>query len=50
MLTALAADDDALQEKVKALQDRMVQLDMEFTMKEIDELLTGIDDGTIADV
>ena len=46
MLTAMGADDEALQEKVQALQDRMTQLDMAFTMKEIDELLTGIDDGT----
>ncbi len=46
MLTEMGADDDALQEKVQALQDRMTQLDMAFTMKEIDELLTGIDDGT----
>ncbi len=46
MLTAMGADDEALQEKVQALQDRMIQLDMAFTMKEIDELLTGIDDGT----
>ena len=45
MLTEMGADDDALQEKVQALQDRMTQLDMAFTMKEIDELLTGIDDG-----
>ena len=46
MLTEMGADDEALQEKVQALQDRMTQLDMAFTMKEIDELLTGIDDGT----
>lgn len=46
MLTEMGADDEALQEKVQALQDRMIQLDMAFTMKEIDELLTGIDDGT----
>ncbi len=46
MLTAMGADDEALQEKVQALQDRMIQLDMAFTMNEIDELLTGIDDGT----
>lgn len=46
MLTEMGADDDALQENVQALQDRMTQLDMAFTMKEIDELLTGIDDGT----
>ena len=46
MLTAMGADDEALQEKVQALQDHMIQLDMAFTMKEIDELLTGIDDGT----
>ena len=46
MLTEMGADDDALQEKVQALQDRMTQLDMAFTIKEIDELLTGIDDGT----
>lgn len=46
MLTEMGVDDDALQEKVQALQDRMTQLDMAFTMKEIDELLTGIDDGT----
>ena len=46
MLTEMGTDDDALQEKVQALQDRMTQLDMAFTMKEIDELLTGIDDGT----
>ena len=46
LLTEMGADDDALQEKVQALQDRMIQLDMAFTMKEIDELLTGIDDGT----
>ena len=46
MLTAVGTDDEALQEKVQALQDRMTQLDMAFTMKEIDELLTGIDDGT----
>ena len=46
MLTEMGTDDDALQEKMQALQDRMTQLDMAFTMKEIDELLTGIDDGT----
>ena len=46
MLTEMGSDDEALQEKVQALQDRMTQLDMAFTMKEIDELLTGIDDGT----
>ena len=46
MLTAMGADDEALQENVQALQDRMIQLDMAFTMNEIDELLTGIDDGT----
>ena len=46
MLTEMGADDEALQEKVQALQDRMIQLDMAFTMNEIDELLTGIDDGT----
>ena len=34
-----------LQEKVNALHARMAQLDLEFTMKEIDELLAGIDDG-----
>ena len=34
-----------MQEKVKALHARMTQLDLEFTMKEIDELLAGIDDG-----
>jgi len=45
LLTALAAEDDDVADKVKALQERMVQLDLEFTIKEIDELLTGIDDG-----
>ena len=30
---------------MNALRARMTQLDLEFTMKEIDELLAGIDDG-----
>ena len=38
-------ENEDLQEKVKALHARMTQLDLEFTMKEIDELLAGIDDG-----
>jgi two-component system, NtrC family, sensor kinase len=45
-LLALASDDAELHSKVKELQARMQQLDMEFTLKEIDELLTGIDDGS----
>ena len=48
MLTAMGIDDEALQEKGGTRQDRMTQLDMAFTMKEIDELLTGIGDGTTA--
>ena len=38
-------ENEDLQEKVNALHARMTQLDLEFTMKEIDELLAGIDDG-----
>ncbi len=38
-------ETEALQEKVQTLHARMAQLDLEFTMKEIDELLAGIDDG-----
>ncbi len=45
-LVSIESDDDQLHEQVRSLQDRMKQLDMAFTMKEIDELLTGIDDGT----
>ena len=45
-LVSIESDDDQLHDQVRSLQDRMKQLDMAFTMKEIDELLTGIDDGT----
>ena len=38
-------ENEDLQEKVNALRARMTQLDLELTMKEIDELLAGIDDG-----
>ena len=38
-------ENEDLREKVNALHARMTQLDLEFTMKEIDELLAGIDDG-----
>ena len=46
LLQELTADDAELQSKVKEMQGRMQELDMEFTLKEIDELLTGIDDGS----
>lgn len=46
LLQELTADDAGLQSKVKEMQGRMQELDMEFTLKEIDELLTGIDDGS----
>ena len=38
-----AADD--LAQKLESLQARMTELDLDFTLKEIDELLEGIDDG-----
>ena len=38
-------ENEDLKGKVQALHARMTQMDLEFTMKEIDELLAGIDDG-----
>ena len=38
------ASDD-LAQKLESLQARMTELDLDFTLKEIDELLEGIDDG-----
>ena len=36
---------DDLQQRVNELHSRMAEMDLEFTMNEIDELLAGIDDG-----
>ena len=44
-LNEVVPEDEELLVKVKRLQDRMKALDLDFTLKEIDELLTGIDDG-----
>ena len=41
----LGGETEDLRDKVQALHARMAQMDLEFTMKEIDELLCGIDDG-----
>lgn len=46
MLTEMDVEDGQWKDRVKALQNRMTELDMDFTIQEIDELLTGIDDGT----
>ena len=45
VLQGLAAGDEDLGDRVASMQKRMEELDLEFTLKEIDELLTGIDDG-----
>lgn len=42
---ALGPDDPELQGAIKALQEKIAALDLGFTMKEIEELLTGIEDG-----
>lgn len=45
VLQGLAAGDEDLGARVAGMQKRMEELDLEFTLKEIDELLNGIDDG-----
>ena len=42
---ALGPDDPELQGAITALQEKIASLDLGFTMKEIEELLTGIEDG-----
>ena len=42
---ALGPDDPELQGAITALQEKIAALDLGFTMKEIEELLTGIEDG-----
>ena len=42
---ALGPDDPELQSAITALQEKIAALDLGFTMKEIEELLTGIEDG-----
>jgi hypothetical protein len=42
---ALGPDDPELQGAITALQEKIATLDLGFTMKEIEELLTGIEDG-----
>ena len=42
----LASEGTNMDEAVRALEQRMEQMDLAFTLKEIDELLNGIDDGT----
>ena len=42
----LASEGTNVDEAVQALAQRMEQMDLAFTLKEIDELLNGIDDGT----
>ena len=42
---ALGPDDPELQSAITALQEKIATLDLGFTMKEIEELLTGIEDG-----
>lgn len=44
-LKEVVASDQGLASQVEALQARMKALDLDFTMKEIDELLSGIEDG-----
>ena len=44
-LQSWEGETEDLRDKVQALHARMAQMDLEFTMKEIDELLAGIDDG-----
>ena len=44
-LKEVAVEDPSLQLRVSELQGRMNELDLDFTLQEIDELLTGIDDG-----
>lgn len=44
-MRGLAAEDEGLASRVSDMQRRMNELDLEFTLNEIDELLTGIDDG-----
>jgi signal transduction histidine kinase len=42
---ALGPEDPELQGTITALQEKIAALDLGFTMKEIEELLTGIEDG-----
>lgn len=42
---ALGPEDPELQSTITALQEKIAALDLGFTMKEIEELLTGIEDG-----
>ena len=42
----LASEGTNVDEAVRALAQRMEHMDLAFTLKEIDELLNGIDDGT----
>lgn len=46
MVKAMDASDDALENKVNAVKEKLSQLDIDFTQQEIDELLNGIEDGT----
>ena len=45
-LQKLTHDDSEISGQLGVLKSRMKEMDIEFTMREIDELLTGIDDGT----
>jgi signal transduction histidine kinase len=46
VLQGLASEDADLAVRVADMQQRIQELDLEFTLKEIDELLTGIEDGS----